>query len=84
MEKFISYAARIQDQVLKMFEDDAENYIDLQEFEDQENFKQFLHAISTVVPTSLFNKIADKSEERNHLEFNQMANSLCFEYCEKP
>jgi len=81
MKKWIKYATLVQSQIGAMFEEESENYIDISEFTDGENIKQFIHAISTVVPASIFEKLT--GEQKNHLEFNHVANGLCFEYCEK-
>lgn len=79
-EKWITYAVQIREQIFSMFDEDTENYIDKQEFADPENFKQFLYALSTVVPTEIFNTIS-ADEDKSFLEFNHVANHLCFEYC---
>lgn len=81
MEKWMQYAALVQEQVSAMFREDSENYIDPQDFQDPENFKQFLHALSNVVPTVIFNNIAEHEEHKSYLDFNHLANHLCFEYC---
>lgn len=79
--KWAQYAVLIQSQLQEMFEDGGENHIDIREFEDSENFKEFLHALGTVVPAMLYNKLT--GEDKNFLEYNHLANSLCFEYSDK-
>jgi hypothetical protein len=74
-EKWITYAVEIQSALHEAFNNGS---IRLNEFEDSENFKQFLHALSTVVPGSLFNKLT--GDDKNFLEYNHLANKLCFEY----
>jgi hypothetical protein len=80
MEKFMLYSALLNDQIAEMFEEDSPNHIDLKELNDEENLKAFFHALSTVVPCSFFNRWVT-NQELNHLEYNHLANKLCFEYC---
>lgn len=82
MEKDINYAILISSQIQEMFEEDSDNHIDPDEFLDGENFKKFLHALSTMVPTGLYNNITGDS--KNNLEYNHIANILCFEYSKHP
>lgn len=77
-EKWIKYAALIQCQIIAMFDDDSDNHINKKEFNDGENLKQFFHALSSVVPASLFNTFT--GDDKNFLEFNHVANQLCFEF----
>lgn len=77
-EKWITYAVQIQSALQEAFD---RGDIDVKEFEDSENFKQFLHALSTVVPAKMYCSLT--GEESNYLEFNQLANTLCFEYMTK-
>lgn len=72
------YAIKILSQIQLMFSEDSENYISMDDFNNDQNLKDFLHALSNVAPTSFYNKIA--GAESNMLEFNHIANQLCFEY----
>lgn len=58
----------------------------LQEDEDfteqmQENPEEFIFAISTSAPAILFHQLT--GESKNFLEFNHLANQLCFEFMSK-
>lgn len=78
-EKWMEYGAKIQSAVIDMLQDENNsNYIDIKEFNDEENIKAFIHALATVVPANLFNQFTKL--EKNHLEFNHVANALVFEY----
>jgi hypothetical protein len=77
-EKWMTYAVLIQSAIAEMFEDGANNFIDKNDFDDEQNAKDFLHALANVAPTHLFNKLTN--DDKNMLEFNHVANQLCFEY----
>lgn len=47
----------------------------------ENDFTSFMHTIANVVPTNIFNTLS--SENANYLEFNHIANKLCFQYMEK-
>lgn len=80
-EKWIEYAALISAQVQEMFTDDNDNYINPDDFQDSENFKQFLFALSTVIPAKMYNTLT--KDAKNFLEFNHISNHLVFEYSNK-
>jgi hypothetical protein len=78
MEKSFEYAAKINSQIMDMLNDeDSSNHIDIDEFENGENVKAFLHALSTMVPVRIYNKYCHA--DLNNLEWNHLANSLVFE-----
>lgn len=80
--KFIRYATMITSQIGDMFSnEDSSNFIDLEELNEGDNLKHFFHALSTVAPTHLFNKFMN--DNKDHLEFNHVANHLCFEFMTK-
>ena len=64
----------ISDQITN---EENENYIDMSEV----NLTDFFHALANVLPTYIFNKYT--GEEKNQLEFNHVANQLCFQYSSK-
>ena len=49
---------------------------------DDENMTDFMHALANVAPTMIFNGLTGAN--KNHLEFNHIANQLCFQYMDKP
>jgi len=77
-EKWMTYAVLIQSAISEMFDDGANNYIDKNDFNDDQNLKDFLHALMNVVPCNIYGKIT--GDEKNMLESNHVANQLCFEY----
>jgi hypothetical protein len=74
--KWVQYSLILGPHIKQIFTDDAEIKIDIEELESEENLQAFFHALSTVVPCDLFNRIV--GERKNHLEFNHVANLLCF------
>jgi len=57
--------------------DENENYIDMKEVD----LTDFFHALANILPTYIFNKYT--GEDKNQLEFNHVANLLCFQYSTK-
>lgn len=77
-EKWMQYAAIISSQINDMFQPESENHIDLKDLSEGDNVKHFFHALATVVPGMLFNKLT--KDDKNNLEFNHVANHLVFEF----
>ena len=80
-EKWMTYAVLIQEQICEMFQSGSNNHIDSSELQDENNLKDFLHALMNVVPCSVYGKLT--GDEKNFLETNHIANQLCFEYMSK-
>lgn len=80
-EKHIDYAVQIQGVLSELFRGDRDYYIDELELLEGDNFTHFMHALANVVPTRFFNKLTRDS--KNNLEFNHIANQLCFQYSSK-
>lgn len=78
MEQEYQYAAKLYDHIISIFNEDSENYINLDELEDEENATAFIHALANVMPTRFFNKLTNN--EKNLLEFNHIANQLVFQF----
>lgn len=74
--KWIQYAAIIEPHIKKLFTEESDVQIELSELDTEENLQAFFHALSTVVPCRLFNKII--GDRKNYLEYNHTANLLCF------
>lgn len=82
MEKHIEYAVKIQAALADVLSNEEnQNFIDINEFQEGENLNHFFHALASVAPCSLFNKIT--GTENNQLEFNHIANHLCFQFNNK-
>lgn len=79
-EKYLQYAAMLTGKVSELFDEDVESdyHIDQNEFKDDSNLTDFIHALANVMPTHLFNKVT--GGDKNQLEFNHIANQLCFQY----
>ena len=80
-EKWIDYSVKIGSQIQQMFEEDCENHIPPSELNDGENFKHFIHALATVIPCRLFNKMT--SQENDLLNFNHIANHIVFDFTQR-
>jgi len=73
-KKWADYAAKINGKLAEIFDENDDFYIDPNEMDVTE----FFHALSTVAPCHIFNKFT--GQNKNHLEFNHLANQLCFQY----
>lgn len=74
-ERCIQYAVLINDLIAEAVQEGKLNFDVF--VEDSEAFKDFIHAFATVAPNQLFNKLT--GQEKNNIEFNHLANILCFE-----
>lgn len=77
MTKSEEYAVIILNQIQEMFSDDCENHIDLEDLQEGNNATHFIHALATIVPNMVYNKLT--GDNKNHLQFNHMANQLVFQ-----
>lgn len=78
------YASLIIGQIMTMLQDeDCSFAINLKELQEEggENLKAFIHALATLAPTYICNKLAGLGN--SNLEFNHMANQLVFEFSHK-
>lgn len=80
-QKYLQYAGMITGAIGSMFQEDSEWALDQEELMEGDNLTHFMHALTNVAPTQLFNKLTGDS--KNHLEFNHVANQLCFQYMKK-
>jgi hypothetical protein len=75
------YAVKIAAQLQEIFNEGSENYIDLQKLMTDNTATDFMHALANIVPAMVYNKLT--GEELNSLDFNHIANKLCFQYSKK-
>lgn len=80
MEKQFEYAIKIQQKIGELFDKDSDGTT-IDDLQEDVNLTHFFHALANLVPTNMFNKIT--GEEKNHLEFNHIANQLVFQYSKK-
>lgn len=80
-EKWLKYAALIQSAIGEMFEEDSDYHVSVEQLSEGENLKHFIHALANVVSATIFNNLT--GQENNFLEFNHIANALCFEFMSK-
>ena len=81
-KKVAHYATILTGKLQELFDGDFESdwHISKDEFDDEEgnNLTHFFHALATVMPCHMFNNIT--GNDKNHLEFNHLANQLVFQY----
>lgn len=78
MEKHLEYAAKLVEVVGLLFDEDSDYYLDPEELMEGNNLTEFFHALATVMPNHLYNKMT--GAEDNNLQFNHIANQLCFQF----
>ena len=78
-QKFLQYAGQITIAISEMLSGDhADNNISQEELMEDDNLTHFMHALANVVPTLIYCDIT--GENTNQLEFNHIANKLCFQF----
>lgn len=74
MKRAEHYTALIQHQILSMFEEGSENYIDPQELTEGDNATAFIHSLATLAPTLIYHRLTN--ENVDILSFNHIANRI--------
>ena len=77
MNKEKEYVTKIISQLQTIFDEDCENQIDPNDFDNDENSKDFFHAIATIAPAIVMGQLLQKKFDP--LEFNHLANRICAE-----
>jgi hypothetical protein len=78
--KEVEYATKVLGCLSQLFDEDSEFYIDLNQVQESDTANEFFHALATMTPNVIFNKFTGQS--LNALEFNHVANRLCFEFAQ--
>jgi hypothetical protein len=73
-----SYASKIAQQLSGIFEPESPNFIDMKTLEDPIEFQNFMYALSTLVPCSVYNQATNGNIDV--LQFNHITNALIFAY----
>ena len=81
MTKSTEYAVKLNSAISEMFDDLNENHISMDEISESDNATAFIHALATVMPNYIYNKLT--GSDIGNLEFNHVANRLCFQFCDK-
>lgn len=79
-KKIAEYTMKIEAAIAQMFDEGSEQYISPEDVTEGDNASLFIHALTTVAPTMLYNRLT--SSNVNFLEFNHIANTLCFQFLE--
>ena len=61
--------------------DENENYIDEDKLQEGDNLTHLIHALSNLMPNLIYASLT--GDKKTMLEFNHLANQLCFQYTEK-
>lgn len=77
-QKHFHYAQLISMKIQEIFDEESDIHIDQKELLNDDNLTDFIHALANVSPTFIFNHIT--GDKKNQIEFNHIANQLCFQY----
>lgn len=77
-EKAAQYAIALLSAIQTCFDDDSENPINVKELMKDNNLTHFMHALSNLAPAMVYEKFT--GQDVDSLEFNHIANKLCFQY----
>jgi hypothetical protein len=80
-EKTIEYAEKIIQALGVLFEENSDYFISQEELLEGDNLTHFFHALGNMVPANLYSQTT--GEDINILDFNHIANKLCFQYAKK-
>lgn len=75
IQKSAQYAAIITAKLGELFQEEE---ISMEELNEDDNATLFFHALANMVPTAFYNEFTGQGI--NHLNFNHIANQLCFQY----
>lgn len=81
MEKHIEYAIKLRSQIAAMFDEDSENYINLQELKNEDNAKAFMFALGVTSTQGIYEMIT--RDEIDPLETISALNKITFEICKR-
>lgn len=73
----VRYAKLILDAIGVLFNPESDSYIG-SELKEGEVITDFMHAVANMAPNAIYYKLT--SEDVTNLEFNHLANRLCFQY----
>jgi hypothetical protein len=77
-EKYLEYAVILNEKIAELFDKESDLQIDQKELMKGDNLTHFFHALANIVPTRFYNALTN--DDKNNLEFNHLANHLCFQY----
>jgi len=77
MGKKEEYTVKLLSHLQEIFNEDSENFIDINELTEGDNGTDFIHALGNMVPTTFYQRLT--GENIGNLEFNHIANRLCFQ-----
>lgn len=78
VDKTQYYTQKIAAALSELFNEDSEHYIDKDELMEDDNLTDFSHSLSNQAPCIIYSSIT--GDDKNLLQFNHMANHLCFQY----
>lgn len=81
MGKNKEYAMKLTAAINEVFNDESDNHIPIKELMEGDNLTEFFHALSNIMPALIYEQFTKQGLDL--LEFNHVANKLCFQYLTK-
>lgn len=75
MNKCDQYTAKLLAQVGEIFKEESDNYINPDDFNNDDNATAFFHALFTLMQGVVYNNLT--GQENDMLAINHLANRLC-------
>lgn len=81
-EKHLQYAEQIIGALGELLQEGSGDWnIDVDELGDEGNLTHFMHALANIASAHIYNELT--GDNKNQLDFNHVANKLCFQYMNK-
>lgn len=80
-KKEVEYAAKLVHAIQQVFNTENEKHIDTAELNEGDNSTHFIHALANLAPALIYDNMT--GGKSTLLEFNHVANQLCFQYANK-
>lgn len=80
-DKHLKYAITLSAKIGELFDEESESdfHLQLKEIRKEENLTDFIHALVSIMPFSIYQKLTGDTE-MDILAFNHMANRLILQY----
>ncbi len=78
----LQYQVKILGALNQVFQEDSEFFISTDELFKGDNATDFFHALANLVPNRIYQELTS-NEGLSNLEFNHIANRLCFQFSKK-
>jgi len=81
-EKYNEYTKILYNHLVELLNPENDIHITAEELNKDDNMNHFIHAMASLAPALIFNQMTNNKE--SVLDFNHVANKLCFQFLPKP